>query len=139
MELKPSSIAESSRKGREAEYSSRGIGTALCRESVRWAREHNYVAVLAPGAPDGLFEFAAWAGHLPWTTYAKLGFETVDVPAHGDELLGWAQGKRRGVPEYLFSPSEVMAEVQHALDAGRPARDFREHLMMLQLTGQITP
>jgi hypothetical protein len=38
----------------------------------------------------------------------------------------------------LFSPPEVMAEVQRALDAGRPARDFRERLMMLQLTGQVT-
>jgi GNAT superfamily N-acetyltransferase len=139
MELKFSSIAEASRKGREPGYSGRAIGTALCEESIRWARQHDYVAVLAPGAPDGLFEFAAWAGHLPWTTYAKLGFETVDVPEHGDELPGWAQGERRGIPEYLFSPPEVMAEVQRALDAGRPARDFREHLMMLQLTGQITP
>jgi GNAT superfamily N-acetyltransferase len=139
MELKFSSIAEASRKGREAGYSSRGIGTALCRESVRWARQHDYVAVLAPGAPDGLFEFAAWAGHLPWTTYAKLGFETIDIPAHGDELPGWARGERHGLPEYLFSPPEVMTEVQGALDAGRPERDFRERLMMLQLTGQVTP
>ncbi len=125
--------------GTEPGYSGQGIGTALCEESIRWAREGGYVAVLAPGAPDGLFKFAAWAGHLPWTTYAKLGFERVDVPEHGDELPGWARGKRRGLPEYLITPPEVMAEVQGALDAGRPARDFRERLMMLQLTGQVTP
>jgi len=86
-----------------------------------------------------LFQFATWAGHLPWTTYAKLGFQTVDVPEEGDELPAWARGKRRGLPEYLVTPSEVMAEVQAALDAGRPARDFRERLMMLQLAGQVTP
>jgi GNAT superfamily N-acetyltransferase len=139
MELKPSCVAESIRKGREAGYSGRGIGTALCEESIRWARQHDYIAVLAPGAPDGLFQFATWAGHLPWKTYAKLGFETVDVLVHGDELLGWAQGERRGLPEYLVAPPEVMAEVQGALEAGRPERDFRERLMMLDLTGQVTP
>ncbi len=131
LELKASSIAEASRKGREAEYSGRGIGTALCEESMRWAREHDYIAVLAPGAPDGLFEYAAWSGHLPWTRYAKLGFETVDVPEHGDELPRWARGEQRGVPEYLVTPPEVMAEVRAALDAGRPPHEFRERLMVL--------
>lgn len=124
--------------GTEPGYSGRRIGTALCRESVRWAREHDYVAVLAPGAPDGLIEYAAWAGHLPWTRYAKLGFETVDVPEHGDELPGWARGERRGVPEYLVTPPEVMAEVRGALDAGRPPHEFRERLMMLHLTRRAT-
>jgi len=32
-----------------------------------------------------------------------------------------------------------MAEVQSALDAGRPVRDFRERLMMLEIIGQVTP
>ncbi len=100
MELKFSSIAEASRKGREAGYSSRGIGAALCRESVRWARQHDYVAVLAPGAPDALFEFAAWAGHLPWTRYAKLGFETVN--AISSPKKGF-QGFTGRVTDYLRS------------------------------------
>ena len=134
MELKSSSMTEARRKGREPGYSGRGIGTALCKESIRWARQHDYVAVLAPGSPDGLVEFAAWAGHLPWTTYSKLGFEAVDLPEHGDELPPWARGARRRIPEYLISPPEVMAEVRRALHAGRPARDFREKVMMLQLT-----
>lgn len=106
-------------------YYGRGIGTSLGEASVRWARERDYVAVLAPGAPDGLFEFAVWAGHLPWTTYAKLGFETVDAPVAGEELPAWAQGD---------SPPEVMSQVRDALAAGRPACEIRERLMLLDLT-----
>ena len=37
-----------------------------------------------------------------------------------------------------FPVARVSGELG-ALDAGRPARDFRERLMMLQLTGQVTP
>ena len=55
------------------QHQGQGIGTALCRTSVRWAREHGYAAVLATGAPDGLFAYARWPGHMPWTAYARLG------------------------------------------------------------------
>lgn len=112
------------RKGTYPRYFGRGIGTALCQESIRWAREHSYAAVLAPGAPDGLFEFAIWAGGLPWTTYAKLGFEAIAVEGEGVELPEWAQGN---------SPPEVMAEVRAALAEGRRAREFHGRLMVLSL------
>jgi len=105
-------------------YLGRGIGTALCEASVQWARDHGYAAVLAPGAPDGLFEFAAWSGHLPWTAYTKIGFRVASGPRQGDGLSNWAQGD---------SPPEVMAQVQSALAAGRPPHEFRERLMMLTL------
>ena len=108
----------------EPGYYGRGIGTALCEASVRWAREHDYVAALAPGAPGGLFEFAVWSGHLPWTSYARLGFETVAVRGERDGLPGWAQGD---------SPPEVMAEVRAALATGRPPQEFHERLMLLDL------
>ena len=108
-------------------YFGRGIGTALCKSSALWAREHDYAAVLAPGAPDGVFEFAVWSGSAPWTTYAKLGFEPVDKPSDTEKLPGWAQGD---------SPPEVMAEVRAALAAGRPAREIRSRLMLLDLTRQ---
>ncbi len=106
-------------------YFGRGIGTALCRASVAWAREHGYVAVLARGVPDGLSELAVWAGALPWTTYAKLGFRKVDPAGEAGELPLWAQGD---------CPPEVMEEVQAALRAGRPAREFHERLMVLDLS-----
>lgn len=124
--------------GTEETYASRGIGTALCEESIRWAREHGYVAVLAPGAPDGLFEFAAWAGHLPWTTYAKLCFEAVDAPDEADEALpGWAREQTAELPEYLVTPPSVTVEVRDALDAGRPASGFHERLMLLQIASSL--
>ncbi len=112
-------------------YFGRGIGTALCKTSVSWAREYDYAAVLALGAPDRLFEYAVWSGHLPWITYAKLGFEILgggkvgwDIE-EGNELPSWAQGD---------SPPEVMAEVRAALTAGRPADEIRERPMVLHLS-----
>jgi GNAT superfamily N-acetyltransferase len=121
--------------GVEAKYAGRGIATALCEESIRWARDHGYVAVLAPGAPDGLRAFASWAGHLPWTTYTKLGFEAVDEPDKDDEEPpGWARDPTPDVPDYLVTPPSVATDVRRALDAGRPASRLRERLMLLRIT-----
>jgi GNAT superfamily N-acetyltransferase len=110
--------------GIDARYFSRGIATALCQTSIQWAQQHDYVAVLAPGSPHDLFEFAVWSGHIPWTTYAKLGFEELPVEGEGDDLPTWAQGD---------SPPAVMAEVHAALAAGRSPQEFRERLMALGL------
>ena len=108
----------------DPEYFGRGIGTALCEASIDWARRNGYKAVLAGGVPDKLFELAVWHGSLPWTTYARLGFETVQAEVEGDELPDWAQGN---------SPPQVMREIQDALAGGRPRTDFRSRLMMLRL------
>lgn len=107
----------------DSHYLSRGIGTALAQASIRWAQEHDYEAIVAPGTPDGLFAFSVAAGALPWTTYRKLGFsdETLDV---GDDLPDWAKGN---------APSEVMEEVKAALAAGRPKQEFHSRLMVLRL------
>lgn len=107
----------------DSRYFGRGIGTALCQESIRWAREHNYQAVIAPGTPDRLFEFSAWAGGLPWATYQKLGFSDAALDV-GDDLPGWAKGN---------APPEVMQAVKAALAAGRPKREFHSRLMVLRL------
>jgi GNAT superfamily N-acetyltransferase len=106
-------------------YFGKGIGTALCRDSIQYARTHGYVAVLAAGAPAGLMEFPRWTGHLPWTTYAKLGFRAADTVEPQAELPGWARGD---------SPPDVMVEVKAALSAGRPACDFHDRLMVLDLS-----
>jgi GNAT superfamily N-acetyltransferase len=107
----------------ESQYHGRGIGTALCQASVQWARTHGYAVVLAMGAPDDLFAYAVWTGHLPWTAYARLGFEVAALEEEGAELPGWARGN---------SPPEVMAAVEAALAAGRPPSEIRERLMVLR-------
>ncbi len=107
----------------DSRYFGRGIGTALCQASVRWAREHDYRAVLAPGTPAGLMEFSRWAGGLPWTTYQKLGFSDAGLD-QGHDLPDWAKGN---------SPPDVMKEVQAALAAGRTAREFQGRLMVLKI------
>jgi len=105
-------------------YTGQGIGTGLCQASIDWARTHGYAAILAPGAPDQIFEFAVWSGHLPWTTYTRLGFEQAAIEKTTRKLPQWALGD---------SPPEVMAEVKAALKAGRPAQEFHEKLMLLDL------
>ena len=105
----------------DARYAGRGIGSALARASVQWAKEHDYIGVFAPGA--GLFAAGTWMGSLPLTTYAKLGFQAIG-PQPEDALPDWAKGD---------SPPEVMAEVESALAAGRPPKDFHGRLMLLDL------
>jgi hypothetical protein len=73
--------------------------------------------------PRSLFEFAVWAGGLPWTTYQKLGFVDAALDV-GDDLPEWAK---------VNSPPEVMESVRAALAAGRPNRDFQSRLMVLRL------
>jgi GNAT superfamily N-acetyltransferase len=110
----------------DGQYFGRGIGTALCRASVEWASENGYAAVLADGKPSALFQLAVWHGGLPWTTYAKLGFESSWREAKDDELPGWAKGN---------SPPEVMDEVRAALASGRPPTDLPCRLMVRRLEG----
>jgi GNAT superfamily N-acetyltransferase len=101
-----------------------GIGTALCRTSIQWAREHGYVAVVAPGAPEGLLEFARWYGHLPWTTYAKLGFRGYPIPPERtEELPGWVKGA-------VHEP--IASEIKRALES-RPINEVLERVMVLEL------
>lgn len=107
----------------ESRYFGRGIGTALAQASVRWAKEHDYEAVIAPGTPAGLFSFSVLAGGLPWTTYQKLGF-TDETFETNEDLPEWAKGN---------APSEVMKEVEVALATGRPKRELHSKLMVLRL------
>jgi len=107
-------------------YFGHGIGTALCRASVEWARERDYTAVLGTGVPDGFIQLARWCGALPWTTYGKQDFETVAFEAPEGELPAWARGE---------CPPEVQQEVMAMCDARRPAGDFRTRLMVRRLKG----
>jgi GNAT superfamily N-acetyltransferase len=100
----------------------RGTGTALLQASVGWAKEKGYAAVLAMGAPRNLFAYAQWSGHMPWSTYARLGFEGIPVEEE-DEMPAWTE----------IAPPEVAAQVQAALAAGRPVPALHERLMSLDL------
>jgi len=105
-------------------YMGQGIGTALCGASIQWAREHGYVAVVAPGAPEGVPEFTSWYGHLPWTTYAKLGFRDHLVPPEETgQLPGWATGA-------VHEP--IASEIKNALES-RPLNEMLERVMVLNL------
>jgi hypothetical protein len=75
------------------------------------------------GAPQGLYAYARFAGCLPWTTYARLGFEPFLLHDQ-DALPGWAQGA---------APPDVVAEAQAALQAGRPPSSFHTRLMAFGL------
>lgn len=74
-------------------YFGRGIGTALCQASIQWAREHDYAAVLAQGGTKAAWEYNVWMGCLPWTTYARLGFDCVAVEEDGQRLPWWTEGE----------------------------------------------
>ncbi len=111
--------------GTDQRYFSRGIGTALLQESVYWARQHGYQAVIAQGAPNSMFNFCVWAGMLPYTTYARLGFEAVNPPKEGDPAPDWVmQGD---------APPEVLFEARAALRQGRPPYTLNTRLMILRL------
>ena len=107
----------------DSRYFGRGIGTALAQVSVHWAKEHDYEAVIAPGAPDGLFSFSVLAGGLPWSTYQTLGF-TDETFETDNDLPEWAKGN---------APPELMKDVEAALATGRPKREFHSKLMVLRL------
>lgn len=105
-------------------YLGQGIGTALCKASIQWAREHRYVAVVAPGSPDGVPEFTSWYGHLPWTTYAELGFRGHPVPPEEvGQLPGWVTGQ-------VHEP--IASEIKRALES-RPLNEILERVMVLDL------
>lgn len=113
-------------KGVDPRYFGRGIGTALARASMRWAWGRDYTTILALGAPQGFFQYAIAAGHLPWTTYAKLGFESFGLVTDAAQLPQWARG---------HGPTEVEEAISAAVAAGRPMHDFFERLMIMNLTG----
>ncbi len=111
-------------------YFGRGIGTALCKASIQWARDHGYAAVLALGGPKELFEYACWFGVLPWTTYARQGFDTLAIEEDGERLAPWTQGD---------APPLVTEQIEAALAVGRPVEDLCGRLMLLDLGGVRRP
>jgi len=104
-------------------YFGKGIGTALCRASIDWARDHGCSAVIAHGGTKATPEYNTWMGCLPWTTYARLGFEVVAIEEGGLHLPWWAQGEAR---------PEVMKQVDEAVKSGCAVEDLCARLMVLR-------
>ena len=110
-------------------YFGRGIGTALCRASTQWAREHEYIAVLGPGAGAGQWEYAKWSGHLPRTSYARMGFVPVETPLgdvvdQASRFQSWASGSM---------PASVRDEATATFEAEGSLRNITDRWMVLQL------
>jgi GNAT superfamily N-acetyltransferase len=105
----------------ETRYRGQGIATALCRESIEWAKAQNYVAVLTPATPTGLPAVSDQLGTLSWMTYKKMGFD-VAHEYQGEEL-----------PDLRFSPPEAAKQIQDALASGREAKDLHGRVMIKHL------
>ena len=101
----------------------RGIGAALCRASIAWAREHGCAGVLAQGGTKAAPEYNVWMGCLPWTTYERLGFECAAMEEDGQKLPWWARGEA--------NPA-VMKQVEEALASGCTPEDLCARLMVLR-------
>lgn len=112
----------------ERKYHRRRIGTALCAETVRWAREHGYRSVLASAMPADLPAKMHLSGGLPWTTFAKLGYRDLGYRNDETKLPAWV--------EMEGMPPSVMDAVRSALAAGRKSEEFHHRLMVVDMDGR---
>ncbi|MGC9347396.1 MAG: hypothetical protein ACP5JG_04580 [Anaerolineae bacterium] len=108
----------------DTEYFRRGMGTALLEASVAWAQKHNYDAIIAHGGPRIIPAYNTMMGCMPWTSYAKLGFETKAFEEDAERLPWWAETKGEG----------IKAQVNRALAEGHEIKDIVARLMVLRLT-----
>ena len=104
-------------------YFRQGIGTALLEAAVAWARERGYAAVIGHGGTKAVPVYNVMQGSLPWTSYAKLGFETAALEEDGERLPWWVEAKGE----------EIKAAVERALAAGATVSDIAARLMVLRL------
>jgi GNAT superfamily N-acetyltransferase len=105
------------------DYFRRGIGTALLEASVAWARDHDYAGIIAHGGPSIVPAYNLMMGCLPWTSYAKLGFETAAYEEDAEKLPWWVETKGE----------EIKAQVDRILAEGRELTDIVARLMVLRL------
>jgi GNAT superfamily N-acetyltransferase len=104
-------------------YFHRGIGTALLEASVAWARDHDYVAAIGHGGSAMVPAYNTMMGCVPWTSYAKLDFETAAIEEDGARLPWWGETKGE----------TIQAQVEQALAAGKKIADIAARLMILHL------
>ena len=104
-------------------YFNQGTGTALLKASVTWARDHKYAGIMAHGGPKIIPGYNVMMGCLPWTSYEKLGFETMAYEEDAERLPWWAETKG----------DTIKAQVDRALAEGRDLKDIVARLMVLRL------
>lgn len=105
-------------------YFHRGIGTALLEASVAWAHRHAYAAVIAHGGSKIISAYNTMMGCMPWTSYAKLGFETKAFEEDALKLPWWVDTKGE----------EIKNQVERALEQGHKLEDINARLMVLYLS-----
>lgn len=105
-------------------YFERGMGTALLEASVMWAKDHNYAAIIAHGGPKIVPAYNTMMGCMPWTAYAKLGFETKAFEEDAERLPWWVETKG----------DEIKSQVDQALIEGHALEDIVARLMLLHLS-----
>jgi GNAT superfamily N-acetyltransferase len=107
----------------DPKYFGRGIGTALLKASVKWAREHDYAGIIAHGGTKVAPAYNVWMGCLPWTTYSSMGFQCVAMEEDGKQLPWWTKNEEQ---------PELMAQVREAIAAGRGYDELCARLMILR-------
>ena len=97
------------------EYRGHGIGTAMCQESISWAKGNGCAVVVGTGVPSGILEAANHTGALPWTTYARLGFLSKRLQLVMDDHFPVRQAK------------------ETALKSGQSEEDICDRMMVLDV------
>jgi GNAT superfamily N-acetyltransferase len=104
-------------------YSHRGIGTALLEAAVSWGKQHGYAAIIAIGGPKEIPAYNVMQGSLPWTSYAKLGFDSIALEEEGLRLPWWVTLRGEAIAD----------EVRKAMAKGTALEEICARLMMLKL------
>ncbi|HZQ38931.1 MAG TPA: GNAT family N-acetyltransferase [Dehalococcoidia bacterium] len=96
---------------RDPRYLGRGIGQALLREALAWARQHGFASVVAKGLAP-CWPLIQYMGGMPWPVYEAQGFalrhryHDAELRTVLDELCAGRYGDERA------------AELQRLADAG---------------------
>jgi GNAT superfamily N-acetyltransferase len=115
---------------RDPRYLGRGIGQALLRETLTWARGHGFAAVVAKGLAS-CWSLIQYMGGMPWSVYEEHGFTDLhryrdaELRVVLDELLAGRYGADRAAALRQLSDAGVdldaLAEVR--IGVWQPERD----------------
>ena len=120
---------DSTPEHRDLHYLGRGIGQRLLRETLVWAGEHGFRAVVAKGLAP-CWPVLQYMGGMPWSVYERYGFTAHH--AYHDEAL-------RGVLDELldgaYGPRRLM-EMTEAVEGGADLDALSEVRIYVRLTSR---